>query len=268
MRAAPKAKLLTRFSDVVPELINRQPQSSRDDFNRIQRRVRLPALQTTQVRLIEAAALTEFHLRHPSLDAELTHASAEALGQGLFHPADYPGYASNHIHTNSYMPNRQTHQKGREIPMKSLAALLAACALSACSDPESGVKSAIKSVLKDPESARFDVVLVSARKDRACAVWNAKNSLGGYGEWTVSQLRRQDSTWTLSQVPLPREQCTTEFFRLKDESVDLTEKLLASDRIPQATKVTLRNGLLIEHEDPALLRQSVEVMRVLLSQPQ
>jgi hypothetical protein len=79
--------------DLLPELVNRQAKRIRDYLHRIERWVRLPALQSAQVRLIEAAALPKFNLAQSRLDAKLSNASAEALGESLFHPKEYPGYA-------------------------------------------------------------------------------------------------------------------------------------------------------------------------------
>lgn len=50
--------------------------------------------------------------------------------------------------------------------------------------PINGVEQAVKSMLKDPDSAAFSLVKVYPDTGAACGMVNAKNSLGGYvGSW-------------------------------------------------------------------------------------
>ena len=57
------------------------------------------------------------------------------------------------------------------------------------------VRRTIKAVAKDPDSARFDRVLVSEDGDIGCAIWNAKNSFGGYGDGKITEVRKRNGRW-------------------------------------------------------------------------
>lgn len=62
---------------------------------------------------------------------------------------------------------------------------------------ESEIKELVRSNLKDPSSAQFKDAVVCANDTRASIVWNAKNSMGGYGDWDVAELVKIDSKWTV-----------------------------------------------------------------------
>lgn len=64
------------------------------------------------------------------------------------------------------------------------------------------VKEVVKAQLKDPESAQFKAVVISDSGEQACALWNAKNSMGGYGDWQVAWLHNKDSKWNVSILDL------------------------------------------------------------------
>lgn len=75
--------------------------------------------------------------------------------------------------------------------------MIALC-FSACSN-DTEIKKAIQINLKDPDSAKFELILISEDQSIACAIWNAKNGFGGYGELEISELRKRDGTWRISQ---------------------------------------------------------------------
>jgi hypothetical protein len=79
-------------------------------------------------------------------------------------------------------------------------ATIGCCLLMVACGEESAIQSAIKSNLKDPESAKFDKLAMSADKQRACVVWNAKNSMGGYGNWAIAKLMKVDSKWEITSM--------------------------------------------------------------------
>lgn len=67
--------------------------------------------------------------------------------------------------------------------MKRACFVLIFCILSACSDGVSTVHDAVRSTLKDPESARFSDDPIQYQGERGtltCGQVNAKNSFGGY----------------------------------------------------------------------------------------
>lgn len=102
-------------------------------------------------------------------------------------------------------------------------------ALTAGCGQQGAVEDAIKEQLKDPGSAKFRTVLISKREDRACAIWNAKNSMGGYGEWTVTELEKGYSGWTVTAMEGRGDRCTEAAFKTWDryeEASEATRKLL------------------------------------------
>lgn len=70
---------------MIPELVYGQPQTIRNNFHRVQRRVRLSPFKAAQISLIEAAAFPKFHLAQARLDTQLSNAPAKALSEGFLH---------------------------------------------------------------------------------------------------------------------------------------------------------------------------------------
>lgn len=65
--------------------------------------------------------------------------------------------------------------------MKYLAIILIApLLLTACDRNRSEAEEAVRTRLKDPESARFGDFYYNAQTGRGCLTVNAKNSMGGY----------------------------------------------------------------------------------------
>ena len=84
------------------------------------------------------------------------------------------------------------------IPVLMVSALIGGC--SGTSGDESAIKTAVKRNLKDPDSAKFEQMSLSEDKKRACIVWNAKNSMGGYGEWQIAKLEKSDAEWKVTAL--------------------------------------------------------------------
>lgn len=63
-----EAAALAQTAHLLPKLEDCQAESVRNDFHCVQRRVRLPAFQAAQIRLIKAAPLAEFDLAESRLD--------------------------------------------------------------------------------------------------------------------------------------------------------------------------------------------------------
>lgn len=76
---------------------------------------------------------------------------------------------------------------------------LALLFLAGCSEQPS-VESLIKSNLRDPDSAKFRNFIISKHKSMACIDWNARNSLGGYGEWDTARLVNEGKSWSIVKM--------------------------------------------------------------------
>ena len=81
---------------------------------------------------------------------------------------------------------------------KEEAAADAAAALRA--SDISAIKEAVKANLKDPESVQFQVV--AADDKFGCAIWNAKNSMGGYNGFQLALFTKQDAKWMTNTMDL------------------------------------------------------------------
>jgi hypothetical protein len=94
---------------------------------------------------------------------------------------------------------------------ETIAPLLLALALAACGD-SSKIKDAVRERVKDPGSTQFKDLFVNEGKF-ACVVWNAKNSMGGYGDWHVAELRKLDDDWHVSNME-GFDECSEESVRI------------------------------------------------------
>ena len=79
------------------------------------------------------------------------------------------------------------------------------------------IEKAVREKLKDPDSAKFKDLVVSDNGERACVVWNAKNSMGGYGEWDVAELQKVNSSWKVNDMRGKESNCTSVGFKALDE---------------------------------------------------
>ena len=78
------------------------------------------------------------------------------------------------------------------------------------------IENAVRDQLKDPDSAQFKDLVVSENGKRACVVWNAKNSMGGYGEWDVAELQKNNSSWKINDMRGHESNCTSVGFKALD----------------------------------------------------
>ena len=74
------------------------------------------------------------------------------------------------------------------------------------------IENVIKLNLNDPDSVKFKQVLVSKDATRACTIWNAKNGLGGYGNWKITELRKTKGAWEVSDNEMDPDLCTEDFY--------------------------------------------------------
>ena len=102
--------------------------------------------------------------------------------------------------------------------MKRITEILAVAGLSSlllsgCSQ-SSGVEDAVRSNLKDPESAKFKELMLSDSGHFACVSWNAKNSFGGYGNWDTALLKKTDLGWVVENMKI--EGCSEHVKQIED----------------------------------------------------
>lgn len=122
-------------------------------------------------------------------------------------------------------------------PMRKITIILSTLfALSGCGE-ESKIKEHIRANLNDPGSAQFKDSIISKNGLTACITWNAKNSMGGYGEWSKAELVMGDSGWQVINMKANPYRCSEEAFtaraRLdtvisdaKNEAIALLQKAL------------------------------------------
>ena len=99
----PFALLRNSLSGLVEKIEHSYPKSFGNDFQRIQRRVCSPVLDSAEVGLVEAALLPEHDLTQPCLLSQGADHFSKMLAKGLLHGQNYLGYALIHINTNSYI---------------------------------------------------------------------------------------------------------------------------------------------------------------------
>jgi len=87
----------------------------------------------------------------------------------------------------------------------SLSVVLAGCGDS------SAIKDAVKNRLNDPGSAIFKEEVISKSGEIACIPWNAKNRMGGYGEWQYALVAKgEKSSWVPEDMEALSSACTRE----------------------------------------------------------
>jgi hypothetical protein len=227
----------------------------------------LTSLNAAQVRLIEAAPLAEFSLTQPCFKPKLTDTAAKSVRERLLlHVGDCLLYALNHINTNSHMrftplPKAQfvNLKEGKmKLAWKMLLILGVTVILIACSE-RTDVEAAIKSRLRDPDSAKFKVVAVNGANNKACAVFTAKNSYGGYGDWTSFGLAKKSGRWEIEDERYPLDQCSTEMFALLDECDQLTREI--QPRLPPDKRAVFTACSSNQYNDLELTRETVEALK-------
>jgi len=103
----------------------------------------------------------------------------------------------------------------------------------------SKVEKVISQRLKDPSSVQFKDMFVSSDGKRACITWNAKNSMGGYGEWDVAVLNKANSEWEVETMEGgSSDQCTQNSLDIREKfNRTIEEQLLAAKTIERRKKL-------------------------------
>lgn len=79
--------------------------------------------------------------------------------------------------------------------MKKLVLFAMLSLLSACDRNRSGAEEAVRSVLKDPDSAKFGEFYYNEKTQKGCLAVNAKNSMGGYTGEQQAYVEKADKGW-------------------------------------------------------------------------
>ncbi len=115
--------------------------------------------------------------------------------------------------------------------------------LASCGDG-SKIKDVVRQNLKDPESAQFKEAVFSADKKRACIIWNAKNSMGGYGEWDVAELKIENSEWTIKNMEGSERNCSETDFTALDagEKAEFDAELKAIEILQKVKSISSKEA--------------------------
>ena len=101
--------------------------------------------------------------------------------------------------------------------------------LCGCGD-EGKLKQLVRERLNDPESAMFKESVFSKAQHRACLAWNAKNGMGGYGEWQVAEFKKSEGgEWQVLKMKVHPFTCSDYEFQTSD-AVDKAE-MQAKDQV-------------------------------------
>ena len=120
-------------------------------------------------------------------------------------------------------------------------------------EEKSEVEALAKNQLKDPDSAKFQKVIVSYDKKRACAIWNAKNGFGGYGAWETTEFVHNGERWMMKRHT-GREDCSDRYYELREEFHKRVKIIRANSRVDDKTK----QGYVGLVEDDMFTAQSLE----------
>lgn len=96
--------------------------------------------------------------------------------------------------------------------------------LTACSNGEEDVKNVVRSVLIDPDSAKFKDFVTNADSTQACIGVNAKNKMGGYTGFNYFELKKISSEWRVTNTEGKFANCTKKHFRIRDEFKEFLKK--------------------------------------------
>ena len=84
--------------------------------------------------------------------------------------------------------------------MKKLCLVAVLAMLTACGSDRSGAEDAVRTILKDPESARFGEIYYNEFTKKGCLTVNAKNSIGGYTGDQQAFIRRTEQGWEATSI--------------------------------------------------------------------
>jgi hypothetical protein len=127
-------------------------------------------------------------------------------------------------------------------PWKIVLAISCCLLVAACGE-ESQMQNLVREQLRDPDSAKFKDVVTSEDGRRACIQWNAKNSMGGYGDWQVSELLKDGTHWAIVEFEGSPGDCNEVGFKSKDDVV------IAKRAAFQKAKEILRTSRSISDSD-------------------
>lgn len=108
--------------------------------------------------------------------------------------------------------------------------------VTACGNTDSQIESLIRDRLLDSNSAQFKTIVKSASGSRACAIWNAKNTMGGYIEWQYTKFSKSGGNWVISKVKEDSEFCTKEYLYWQDEYDKYSNLLMGLKDSDEGTK--------------------------------
>jgi len=97
--------------------------------------------------------------------------------------------------------------------------------LISCGSVEGEFTNLLKSRLKGPSSLMISKVTVNSKQTYACAVWNAKNSYGGYGEGSITSFKKESRSWAIREFSADVKLCQLSYFNAIDEHYRLYEEL-------------------------------------------
>ena len=104
----------------------------------------------------------------------------------------------------------------------------------------SKIEKVISQRLKDPNSVQFKDMFVSSDGKRACITWNAKNSMGGYGEWDVAVLNKANSEWEVETMEGgSSDQCTQNSLDIRDNFDRVMDETIAAAKTTEARQQAL-----------------------------
>ena len=123
--------------------------------------------------------------------------------------------------------------------MLRITLLFVSSALAACGE-ESRIKDVVKHRLKDPESAQFKDTIYSPDGKRACLIWNAKNSMGGYGNWNIAELKKMESEWIVNNLDGSKYNCSDAGFKALDagEKAEADAKVRAIEQLGKVKHIS------------------------------
>ena len=115
--------------------------------------------------------------------------------------------------------------------------------LASCGD-SSKIKDVVRQNLKDPGSAQFKDTIFSPDNKRACIVWNAKNSMGGYGNWDVAELKKENSEWTVTEMKGSEEDCSETGFKALDaeEKAEIDARMKAIEILQKVKNISSKEA--------------------------
>jgi len=138
----------------------------------------------------------------------------------------------------------------RHIAPKLLIAASCVALLSGCSDPSSELGELIKPRLKDPDSLKITQTTSNSESTRACVLWNAKNSFGGYGQPSVTSFKKSSTGWAIAKWEADVEKCSQAYFDALDAYYEyIAEFKDIKDKLPPETASEIQSSITMLNEN-------------------